>query len=127
LTDIPEHGKSWRLAPSAGADIVVFDTESQPHVVAQEENGGKMVVVASEYFIDWHIDNDDNHLLANNILAWLARPTYTDVSWLSETPQAGTVPGHSSLPVTLEFDATGLSVGEYQAVLAMEHNDPAQA
>lgn len=119
-------GTCWRLAPSSGAQIVVFDPQGQPHVVAQEQNGGKIVVVASEDFIDWHIGNDDNRLLAKNILAWLARPVYSDVSWLSETPTAGTIPGHSSLPVTLGFNATMLSPGNYQATLAIEHNDPSQ-
>ena len=116
----------WRLAPGSGAEIVVFDPQGQPHVVAQEQSGGKMVVVASEDFSDWHIENDDNRLLANNILAWLARPAYSDVPWLSETPETGTIPGHSSLPVTLEFDATSLSLSDYQVTLAIEHNDPAQ-
>jgi len=116
----------WRLAPGNGAEIVVYDSQGQPHVVAQEQNGGKMVVVASEDFTDSHIDNDDNRLLANNILGWLARPAYSDVPWLSETPQASTIPGHSSLLVTLEFDAATLSPGDYQATLAIEHNDPSQ-
>jgi hypothetical protein len=117
----------WRLAPSSKAVIVVFDPQGQPHVVAQEQNGGKMVVVASEDFINWYLDYDDNRLLANNIFAWLARPAYSDVPWLSETPVGGTISGHSSLPVTLKFDATTLSPGEYQATLAIEHNDPAQS
>jgi hypothetical protein len=116
----------WRLAPGSGAEIVVFDLQGQPHIVAQEQNGGKMVVVASEDFINWYIDYDDNRLLANNILAWLARPAYSDVPWLSEIPKAGTLPGHSRLPVTLEFDATALPIGDYQATLAIEHTDPAQ-
>jgi YVTN family beta-propeller protein len=117
----------WRLAPGSGAEIVVFDPQGQPHVVAQERNGGKMVVVASEDFLNSYIDYDDNRLLANNILAWLARPAYSDVPWLSETPVGGTIPGHSSLPVALKFDATTLSPGDYQATLAIEHNDPAQS
>jgi uncharacterized membrane protein len=65
--------------------------------------------------------------LANNAFAWLARPAYSDVSWLSEIPQSAILPGHSSLPVSLGFDATQLPAGEYEAILAIEHNDPAQA
>jgi hypothetical protein len=116
----------WQLAPGGGADTVVYDPQGQPHVVAQEQGGGKMVVIASEDFIDGHIDNDDNRLLANNILDWLALPGYGDVPWLSETPQAATIPAHSGRPVKLGLDATMLSPGEYQATLAIEHNDPAQ-
>jgi hypothetical protein len=116
----------WRLAPPSGADIVVFDPQGQPHVVANEQHGGKIVVVASEDFHDSYIGNDDNRLLANNILAWLARPAYGDVPWLSETPGAGVIPGHASLPVVLSLNASALLPDEYRATLAIEHNDPAQ-
>ena len=41
----------------------------------------------------------------------------SDVPWLSEVPVAGTVPAGGSLPITVTFDATGLSVGDYFAGL----------
>jgi hypothetical protein len=49
----------------------------------------------------------------------LAFPTggISDVPWLSEDPVAGTVPAGGSLPITVTFDATGLSVGDYFAGL----------
>ena len=40
-----------------------------------------------------------------------------DVPWLSEEPVSGTVPAGGSLPITVTFDATGLSVGDYFAGL----------
>ena len=40
-----------------------------------------------------------------------------DVPWLSEDLVAGTVPADGSLPITVTFDATGLSVGDYFAGL----------
>lgn len=55
-----------------------------------------------------------------------ARTLYIDIPWLSETPSAGAVPGHDSLEVTIGFDASDLSGGQYQAILAVEHNDPDQ-
>ena len=99
----------WRLTPSPGSDIVVFEPAGQPHVVAKEYNGGKMVAVSSEDFINGYINSADNRLLANNILAWLARPAYSDVPWLSISPINATIAGHSSLPVALSFDARNLS------------------
>jgi hypothetical protein len=116
----------WRLASGVGSDIAVRDTAGQPHVVARQYNGGKTVVLASEDLSDNMIRRDDNRLLGNNVLAWLARPAYTDVPWLSMSPITGTLPGHSSLPVVVEFDATALDEGAYQAMLAIEHNDAAQ-
>lgn len=114
------------LDAGVNADIVVYDTQNQVHVVSHQENGGKMVVVANEDFIDWQIDNDDNRLLANNILSWLADPGYSDVPWLSASPDEGHIEEHDSLNIQIGFDATSLSIGEYQAILAIEHNDPNQ-
>jgi hypothetical protein len=117
----------WRLAPASGAKIVVFDPQGQPHVVAQEQSGGKMVVVSSEDFANWSIYNNDNRRLANNIIQWLAQPGYGDVPWLSASPLTGTVQGHGYLPLTLGFDTTLLAAGTYHAALAVEHNDPARS
>lgn len=116
-----------RLAPSAGTDIVVSDPAGQPHIVARQQRGGKMVVLAGKDLLDPAIVYEDNRLLGNNILAWLARPAYSDVPWMSLNPITTTLPGHSSLPVTVAFDATALAEGAYQAALAIEHNDGAQA
>lgn len=114
------------LSAPASFTGVVYDTDDRPSVVAEEANGGKMVVVGAAALDDWSISRADNRLFGNNILAWLARPSYSDVPWLAVSPGSGVVPGHSSLPVTVTFDATGLSTGVYHARLAMEHNDPNQ-
>jgi YVTN family beta-propeller protein len=127
-------GVSWvhiastcsRLAPSAAADIVVNDQAGRPHIVARQHRNGKMVVISARDLQDSNFFYEDNRLLGNNILAWLARPAYSDVPWLSLSPITSTLPGHSSLPVTVGFDATALAEGAYQAALAIEHNDGAQ-
>jgi DNA-binding beta-propeller fold protein YncE len=116
-----------RLSASPGSTVVVFDTLERPNVVAREYNGGKMVALASSLFGNWTISDADHRLLGNNTLGWLARPSYSDVPWLSFSPTSGVVPGHSSLPVTAAFDATNLLPGVYRARLALEHNDPNQA
>lgn len=105
---------------------VVYGFDGRPSVVAEEANGGKMVVVGTNVFGEGSISAADNRLFGNNILRWLARPSYSDVSWLSFSPTSAVVPGHSSLPVTAAFDATNLSTGVYRAKLALEHNDPNQ-
>lgn len=115
-----------RLSASPGSTVVVFDTLGRPNVVAREANGGKMAVFASPLVSNSTIGRADHRLLGNNTLGWLARPAYADVPWLAVSPASSVVPGHSSLPVTVTFDATGLSTGVYRARLAMEHNDPNQ-
>lgn len=116
----------YRLSPSSGSTVVVFDPAGRPSVVAKEHNGGKMVVIGADVLSNWWISSADNHMLGINSLSWLARPSYSDVPWLAVSPTSAVVPGHSSLPVTLSFNATGLSTGLYRARLAIEHDDPAQ-
>lgn len=115
-----------RLSPSPGSTVVVSDQTGSPRVVAKEYNGGKMVVFGAVALDNWSISQADNHVLGINSLIWLARPSYSDVPWLTVSPTSAVVSGHSSLPVTLFFDATGLSIGIYRARLAIEHNDPGQ-
>ena len=46
-----------------------------------------------------------------------------DLSWLYTSPMSGTVPGNSSVDVTVMMDATGLDAGTYGASLCVESND----
>ncbi|MGB4595257.1 MAG: Ig-like domain-containing protein [Anaerolineaceae bacterium] len=48
-----------------------------------------------------------------------------DITWLFEEPISGTVPAGSQLEVTVTFDATGLSLGDYYARLNVK-NPPAE-
>lgn len=122
-----DYGACQRLSASTGSTIVVFDTLGRPNVVAKEHNGGKMVVLASALLNNWQIAYADHRVLGNNILGWLARPSYSDVPWLAVSPTSGVVSGHSGLPINVQFNAAGLLPGIYSAKLAIEHNDPNQA
>src|SRR4030067_107862 len=85
-----------------------------------------MIVVADNDFIDWAFITSDNRQLAMNAFQWLALPVYGDIAWLSEEPEKGSVAGPSSFATTLNFDVTTLNAGVYDAILAIEHNDPNQ-
>lgn len=117
----------WSCEYIAGSPVeAILDQYMLPHVIAAEQGRGKMVVVSSYDLIDEFINYDDNRLLALNAFQWLAIPVYGDIPWLSETPQQGSIPGHSSLASTLGFDTTGLTPDVYDGFLAIEHNDPNQ-
>jgi subtilisin family serine protease len=47
-----------------------------------------------------------------------------DIAWLSATPENGTVAPMDQEFVTVEFDSTGLGLGEYNALLCVHSNDP---
>jgi DNA-binding beta-propeller fold protein YncE len=111
---------------TAAADVTVRDTNGYAQAVAQEQNGGKMVVIDSWLFNDGRINQADNMLFAMNVMNWLADPAYGDVPWLSVLPLSGDIAGHSIEEFTVIVDTTGLPLGTHEAVLALEHNDPAQ-
>ena len=47
-----------------------------------------------------------------------------DVPWLSESPITGTVAADSSLPISVTFNAAGMSAGVYTATLIVSTSDP---
>jgi subtilisin family serine protease len=49
----------------------------------------------------------------------------TEIPWLSVAPDSGSTGAGDSSDVTVTFDSTGLEVGEYEAVLCVASNDPA--
>ncbi len=51
-------------------------------------------------------------------------PPPADVPWLSEDPISGTVAAGGCQTVTVTFDATGLTPGDYLANLLIDSNDP---
>lgn len=48
----------------------------------------------------------------------------SDVPWLSVTPASGTVVANATSTVQVTVDSTGLAVGEYEALLCLQSNDP---
>jgi uncharacterized membrane protein len=73
----------------------------------------------------------DNFGIAGN---WMVRGFGTgnvacdnpaDVQWLDADPDMGTTGPGSTTDVTVTFDSTGLAIGEYNAFLCVESNDPA--
>ncbi|MBX3058833.1 MAG: carboxypeptidase-like regulatory domain-containing protein [Anaerolineae bacterium] len=117
----------YTLNYTAAANAVVRDTNGYAQAVAQEQNGGKMVVIDSSLFDNYRITQADNMLFAMNVMNWLAAPAYGDVPWLSVSPLSGAIAGHDVQEMTVMVDTTGLAIGTHEAVLALEHNDPAHS
>ena len=63
-----------------------------------------------------------NAYMHNNLAISYRLP---DATWISENPVVGTIPAGGSQPVTVTFDATGLTVGtDYSANLFVDANHP---
>ncbi|MBP7045976.1 MAG: hypothetical protein KBE23_24740, partial [Chloroflexi bacterium] len=54
-------------------------------------------------------------------------PSSSDVPWLSEDPITGTLGADTAQLVTVSFDSTGLSAGQYMAILDLASADPMHA
>jgi hypothetical protein len=54
-------------------------------------------------------------------------PTFSDVPWLSVTPDSGTLVPDTSVPFTVSVDSTGLEPGVYRAIVVIQTNDPDNA
>src|SRR5690606_32249796 len=50
--------------------------------------------------------------------------TPADIPWLSVSPASGSTAAGASSEVTVSLDASGLTPGEYEALLCVESNDP---
>ena len=55
----------------------------------------------------------------------LSRTLDYDLDWLSEEPMSGTVAPDGGIPITVTFDAAGLTPGVYLGQLDVQSNDPA--
>ncbi|MCA9958432.1 MAG: hypothetical protein KC443_05335, partial [Anaerolineales bacterium] len=114
------------LTVTEAAVVTVYDTNDMPQTVAQEQNGGKMVVIDSSVFSNYSIGQADNAVFALNVFTWLAEPAYGEVPWITASPPSGMIAGHQAQEMTLVIDSNDLALGTYEAVLALEHDDPAQ-
>jgi hypothetical protein len=116
-----------RLSYTPSADVLLYDSSgSYPLAVAQEQNGGRIVVMVAYAFHDWHINEVDNRAFALNIMTWLASPVYSDVPWIYTEPVTGSIPAYGDQLFIITFDATDLASGVHEMTLVLEHNDPAQ-
>ena len=63
---------------------------------------------------------NDNYVHDNLAIRFQAFP-----EWLTVSPSSGTVPPGGSLPVSANFNATGMFGGQYLADIVIDSNDPA--
>jgi DNA-binding beta-propeller fold protein YncE len=113
------------LTFSGTAVPLVYDVQDYLVGAAQEENGGRIVVLTGNAFASWDINSADNRAWAFNIFSWLADPVYTNVPWINMEPVTGTVAAYDHQPFTMTLDAADLLPGTHHMMLALAHDDPA--
>ncbi|HEX5013824.1 MAG TPA: carboxypeptidase regulatory-like domain-containing protein [Candidatus Limnocylindrales bacterium] len=76
---------------------------------------------------DADLDGDDipdGVELWENLAFGIGQGFFTDVPWLSESPQAGTVGSHKTKPITLTIGDASLAPGEYRGTVVFQTNAP---
>jgi subtilisin family serine protease len=112
---------AYLSAVVAPAHRLIDDVAHVTNSAYSEVGLGRIVAMADEVFENNRMGSAGNQLFANQVFDWVAG----GVSWMSLSPQNGTVPAGESDDVAVEFDATGLEGGGYDADLTVASNDPA--
>jgi len=133
------------LAPGAGDDGPGDSDYSSDGILLFEDAGIAPIVAdaAGDVFLEWFDSFDDDPGVDSNWsdssapvtlpagLTLLVEPAPTacdfpsDVSWVSVSPSSGTTAAGGMDTVAVDFDATDLAPGLYEAFLCIESNDPA--
>ena len=102
------------------ARLLLNDSAGLANAAHSVAGAGRIVVFADEPFYNEYITAEDNRLLGNQVMDWLAY----GANWLSPVPVQGTVPGGDTAAVAVTIDPRGLYGGEYDAHLLVTSNVP---
>ncbi|MBN2425892.1 MAG: S8 family serine peptidase [Calditrichaceae bacterium] len=105
---------------SGSAQKLVDDSYNRTLAACSNIQGGNIVVITDEIFYNSYITTEDNLLLGNQIIDWLAGGG----PWLSYMPAEGVIVPGDEHRIKIWHKATSLKQGEYSAVLKIESNDP---
>jgi hypothetical protein len=105
------------------AERLVDDVVGVANSAYSQVGGGRIVAMADEIFLNSRMGLDDNQLFANQVFDWVAGT----VDWLSFSPTEGVIEPGQSEDLTVDFDATGLEGGDFDANVVIAGNDPFNA
>ncbi|MFQ5770305.1 MAG: choice-of-anchor D domain-containing protein, partial [bacterium] len=99
-----------------GADWIFAGTDGNYYGISFE--GQARTVLMGEFLAG--IWQDGNGKLIVNAITWMMQ----GVSWISVSPDSGSVAPGSSLDIMVTFDATKLNGGDFDANIMISNNDP---
>ena len=123
--DFTDYGDN--LNPGDYSVLASFDLYPYPINAAIVHSADRGVIVNSFLLSNLNDTDEDGiidgvELLVNEI--WNLKPC-DDVVWLTENPTEGILAVDACQDVSVVFDATDLTAGDYYAYLAVQTNDPA--
>ncbi|MCD6418542.1 T9SS type A sorting domain-containing protein [bacterium] len=122
--DFDDYGDN--LNPGEYSVLASFDLYPYPINAAIVHDAEDGIIVNSFRMSNLNDTDEDGivdgvELLVNEI--WNLKPC-ADVAWLSENPTAGVLAVDACQEVSVVFDATDLTAGDYYAYLSIRTNDP---
>ncbi len=107
-----------------GSTITVGAFTDEPTLIEYELGAGRVLATTQPLEFHWENGQDGAVILENSVPYAVAFEPFTDLEWLSVTPDTGIVPPDGVQPLTVQVDATGLEPGTYEAFVVVLTNDP---
>ena len=101
--------------------ITETSISSVPTTVEYPFGNGLVIATGMTWEFLYNYGYTAGALLYNAVAYSLSRP---GARWLSVDPISGTIPAGSSMDIAINFDAAGLSGGDYHADIVITSNDP---
>lgn len=132
VTNIEEHPTTTDVASvyasqagtylnvTGDAVVLMREPDGVIHAAASTMGSGNIVAVGNEFASASSLNTGDTRLFANQVIDWL----HTAQSWLSTSPESGTLNPGATTSVTVTVDATNLVTGSYSRDLIISSNDP---
>ena len=100
------------------------DITGQPTMIDYELGSGRVLGIGQTLEFAWMAGQDGAIILPNSVDYALNFEPFTDVLWLSEVPQVGSIQPDGSVDIIVTIDASELATGSYAAVIVVKTNDP---
>lgn len=107
---------------SPPAELLASTAESVPMAAVSRPENDRFVVIGSNLFMRYYLDNADNRLLGNQAFDWLAVGSL--IWWADVMPESGITGMGDTTELVVSFDAGDLPPGLYSALLRITSDDP---
>lgn len=113
---------AYSMLTTAGAPVVSLVRSPAGRTLAAcgEMEGGRLVAVCDELFLDGPLAQQDNRRFGHQVFTWLG-----GYGWLQVDPRAGTVPAGATTTLKLTMAPQGRCGTLAPARLLLDSNDPA--
>ncbi len=107
-----------------GSTIAIGAGSRQPTLIEYGVGSGRVLAFGQTLEFAWSNGQDGAIILENSVPYAVAFEPFSDVPWLSVSPNGGNLAPDLSQPLTVNVDAAGLEPGTYRSEVVVRTNDP---